>query len=151
MKPFSTEQLRIVKRHWNGENLNEMANLLDMPQIIVQGKLGALPKAFLEISLEFQEELRQADNQPDTDNSVQCKWDDWEIEYLKKNFSELGPQMVAVKLERGVEGVKQKAYQLGLSVRSNNGPEKTIKQRPPAVYSNRNFRQELLDKYAPIN
>lgn len=117
MKPFTNDQLRLIKHNWNGTNTRHMARILDMPEDMVEDKLNRLPANFLQIGLDYQEEQKQ---QQQEEQTRQVKEPKPHPRYLRSDVDGLAPK-----------------------------PDVVIK-RPPAVYSNRNIRQELLDKYAPI-
>lgn len=162
MKLFTTEQFRIIKRHWNGENHEELAKLLDIPAGVVQDRLSKLPKYYLTISLEYQELMKTNKNagttrvyaggkkydlQADTNRTW---WSPEDEQYLVDNYYTETLDNLCDYLNREPRAVTGKARQLGLYIHNKPAQTKEQWQRPPAVYSNRNLREELLDKYAPI-
>lgn len=78
-------------------------------------------------------------------------WESWEVAYLQSHFRQCTYEELGRYLGRDPDTVKAKANKIGLrKVRLvDPGLMKSQVERWPAVYSNRNIREELLNKYAP--
>lgn len=91
------------------------------------------------------------------------KWTDEKVAELRELVKTLKSGKIAEKLGCTIHAVDAKCQQLKISRMAKYGkgpevvPEKQreiikfepkVWERPPPIYSNRNFRQELLDKYA---
>lgn len=163
MKLFTASQLRIIKHHWNGENHIEVANLLLMDAAIVKDRLSRLPGNFLQISLDYQAGLvseggagtvriyQSSDHVYITTSDIKrIKWEKWEDDYLRDNYGIISDAMICAYINRTGAAIKERARTLGITKHYNTSKVVSKIQRPPAVYDNKNIREELLNKYAPL-
>lgn len=76
-------------------------------------------------------------------------WTPQEREYLKTHFKEMSIQDLAAELKRTEGSVKKKAKKMTLTKFDTVKPKPQPLVRPPAIYSNVNYRERLLNQYAP--